>query len=221
MNELFNRHTTFWKDKEILSHMLMSVFLLMVSLLFTYIATKYTNNHSGNVVSDILLDSLPVMNVGIIFFQGAFFFLLALLGLGVFEPKYIPFTMECSALFFLIRSLFMVMTHLSPPSTEYYNYIQHEQHVPEVLFTLSSGNDLFFSAHAGYPFLLAIIFWKVKYLRYFFLLCSFIGATTVIVGHLHYSIDVFSAFFIAYGIFSIAQFFFKKEYLLLNGQHTS
>ncbi len=215
MKKFFAKHVTFWTDRNILYHMAISIVLLVISLFLTYIATRYTNNHSGYVVSDILLDSLPVINVGFIFFQGAFIFLLLLLGLGVYEPKYIPFTMEASALFFLVRSIFMVMTHLSPPSIEYYNYVQHEHHVAEILFTVSSGNDLFFSAHAGYPFLLGLIFWKVKYLRYFFLTCSLIGGIAVIIGHLHYSIDVFSAFFIAYGIFEISKWFFKKEYSLI------
>lgn len=216
MEKLIKKHLDFWMDKTVIKHMILSVVLLAISLLITYFAVKYTNTHSGYVASDILLDNLPVIQVGLIFFQGAFIFLLILLGLGAFEPKYIPFVMESSAIFFLVRSLFMVMTHLSPPSIEYYNYVQHEHHIPEVLFTISSGNDLFFSAHAGYPFLLAIIFWKVRYIRYFFLLCSLVGSVAVILGHLHYSIDVFSAFFIAFGVFEMAKHFFKKEYSLLD-----
>lgn len=215
MDKFFKKHSNFWTDKDIITHMTLSVILLILSLLITYFAVRYTNNHSGNIASDILLDNLPVIQVGLIFFQGAFLFLIILLGIGVFEPRYIPFVMESSAIFFLVRAVFMIMTHLSPPSVEYYNYVQHEHRAPEVLFTLSSGNDLFFSAHAGYPFLLAVIFWKVKYLRYFFLICSLIGSVAVILGHLHYSIDVFSAFFIAFGVFSISKLLFRREYKLL------
>lgn len=218
MYSFFRKHRLFWTDGSIIKHMGLSVLLLSVSLCLTYVATKYLNAHTGEVVSDILLDNLPVLNVGYIFFQGAFLFLLVLVAIGIYEPAYIPFTIESTALFFLVRSIFMVMTHLSPPSIEYYNYVAHEHHVPEVLFSVSSGNDLFFSAHAGYPFLLAVIFWKVKYLRYFFLLCSLIGSVAVILGHLHYSIDVFSAYFIAFGVFEISRYFFRKEYVLLVGK---
>jgi membrane-associated phospholipid phosphatase len=77
-----------------------------------------------------------------------------------------------------------------------------------------SGDDLFFSAHTGLPFLMAIIFWRNKLLKYFFLACTLIGGTAVILGHLHYSIDVFSALFIAFGIFHISKFFFPKDYRL-------
>ena len=78
----------------------------------------------------------------------------------------------------------------------------------------NTHNDLFFSGHVGLPFLVALIFWRYTYLRYYFLLFALIASVTVLLGHLHYSIDVFSAFFITYGIFEIAKRFFKKEYRL-------
>lgn len=219
MEDFFRKHKMFWTDRTILLHLAVSLFLFVVSLVFTYIATTYTKSYTQNVVPDIFLDTLPVVNVAVIFFQGAFLFVVGVALLLVFEPKYIPFVLESTALFFLIRSIFMVMTHLTPPNVEYYNYIHREHHVPEVLFTISSGNDLFFSGHAGYPFLLACIFWHVKKLRLFFIFCSIVGGVAVILGHLHYSIDVFSAFFIAFGIFEISKLLFKREFILLKTQY--
>jgi formate-dependent nitrite reductase membrane component NrfD len=216
MKTFFEKHLIFWKDRVIRRHVLVSVALFAVGMCLTYLATRYTNHHIGDVASDLLLDNLPVYQVGYIFFQGAFAFVVVVFGILFFEPKYIPFTLEASAIFFTVRSFFMVMTHLAPPSVEYYNYIQHEHHAQEVLFTLSSGNDLFFSGHAGYPFLLALIFWNIKKVRIFFLMCSIVGSIVVILGHLHYSIDVFSAFFIAYGIFEFSKHLFKKEFALLH-----
>jgi hypothetical protein len=215
MEAFLYRHTHFWKDKTIMLHTLLSVVLLCISLYLIYYARIYTSDYLDNVVPDLLLDHIPIVSVGYIFFQGAFMFLLALIGILVWDPKYIPFTLETTALFFFARSFFMVMTHLSAPATEYYKYVEHEHHVRNVLFTISSGNDLFFSGHAGFPFLLALVFWQQKHLRLLFLLCSLIGSVAVIVGHLHYSIDVFSAYFIAFGIFEMSKFFFKKEYSLL------
>lgn len=199
-------------------HLGISLVLFLLSLLFTYMATTFTKTYTGYVVPDILLDNLPVLEVGFIFFQGAALFVLIVCGIGVYQPKYIPFALESTALFFFVRSLFMVMTHLTAPNVEYYNYIHSEHHIKEILFTISSGNDLFFSGHAGYPFLYALIFWHMPKLRYFFLICSAIGASAVILGHLHYSIDVFSAFFITFGVFEISKKFFAKEYKLLRTQ---
>lgn len=215
MESFFKRHIVFWSDRKILVHLALSLGLFLLSLFFTYIAATYVHSYKGYVVPDILLDNLPVVNVALIFFQGAALFIVILCAIGVYEPKYIPFTLESTAVFFFVRSIFMVMTHLSAPNVEYYNYIEREHHVSEVLFTISSGNDLFFSAHTGYPFLLALIFWNVPKLRIFFILASIVGGAAVILGHLHYSIDVFSAFFIAFGVFEISKKFFKKEHELI------
>lgn len=215
MKELLNRHLMFWTDKKILFHLTVSLVLLAFSFLFIYLAMTITSSYTGYVVPDILLDNLPIVNVGYVFFQGAFIFIVFLLGLGAYEPRYIPFVLESTALFLFVRSVFMVMTHLTAPNIEYYKYISKEHHISQVLFTVSSGNDLFFSGHTGFPFLLALIFWQVKKLRIFFIICSLIGATAVILGHLHYSIDVFSAFFISFGVFEISKKFFAKEYDLL------
>jgi hypothetical protein len=38
----------------------------------------------------------------------------------------------------------------------------------------------------------------------------------VLLGHLHYSIDVLSAFFISYGIYRIAEIIFHKDKMLWN-----
>ena len=155
---------------------------------------------------------ITVSLLGLIFFQGAFVAILVLIGFLLFEPKYILFTIVSSTLFFFTRAMFMVLTHLSAPSVAYYSYVTREHHVDETLFTISSGNDLFFSGHAGYPLLLALIFWQWRYARYFFLLCSIVGSVAVILGHLHYSIDVSSAYFIAFGVFELSRKLFVKEY---------
>ena len=197
-------------------HFAISFVFLLLSIYLSYIAQSYTNIYNlGNVVPDILLDNLPTYNVSFIFFQGAAIFICILVAILLLKPKYIPFVVVSTALFFVIRSLFMILTHLSSPGSATYQYVDYEDQVRQVVFTLSSGNDLFFSGHAGYPFLIALIFWKEWPYKYLFLLISATGAVAVILGHLHYSIDVFSAFFIAYGIYEMAKIFFRKSYNLI------
>ena len=81
-------------------------------------------------------------------------------------------------------------------------------------YGIFNGNDLFFSGHTGLPFLLALIFWENKKLRFLFLGFSVLFAVVVLLGHLHYSIDVFAAYFITYTIFHICKFLFKKDWQL-------
>ncbi len=213
LKKRIDAHRYLWGDKRFILSVGVHLLFLTSALFLSYLAGVYVDGYTGgHVVPDLLLDHLPTFDVGYIFFQGAFFFVLSLIGILIVIPEAIPFTLSAGALFYVIRAIFMVMTHLSAPLTASYSYIQYEHHIKEVLFTVNSGNDLFFSGHAGFPFLLALIFWRYTYLRYYFLLCSLIASVAVLLGHLHYSIDVFSAFFITYGIFEIAKRFFKKEY---------
>ena len=55
-------------------------------------------------------------------------------------------------------------------------------------------------------------FWENNTLRYFYLAISVFFAYIVLVGHIHYSIDVFAAPFITYSIYQFSLFAFAKEY---------
>ena len=102
----------------------------------------------------------------------------------------------------------VILTHLAPPL--------HATALPVSNFVerlvSGSGDDLFFSGHTGFPFLMSLLFWKEKPLRFIFLALTLLFGGAALLGHLHYSIDVFSALFITYGIFNISRWLFKKDY---------
>ena len=206
---MWQKHKTFWLQKPFVYSVLLGMLFLAISMLANSYANSYTVSHASNYVSDIFLDNLPVVDVHLIFSEGAVAFILILAGILFYEPKYLPFTLKGIAAFILIRSFFLVLTHIAPPLHEI--YINPTDWIARV----SSGDDLFFSSHTGLPFLLAFIFWNQKRLRYFFFACSAIGGVAVLLGHLHYSIDVFSALFISFGIFHICKNLFPKDYSLI------
>lgn len=202
------KHKAFWLDRGYFFSAVLGIVFLAASLYANSYANYYSSIKASNSVTDLLLDNIPAMDVSIVFSQGAVLFVLVLIGIGLFEPKYIPFGLKSIALFILIRSGFMVLTHLAPPPSA--TFIDPTDFIQKV----SAGNDLFFSAHTGMPFLMAIVFWKIRGLRYFFLLSTLIGGSSVILGHLHYSIDVFSALFISFGIYHIAKKVFSRDFAL-------
>ncbi|HBB03313.1 TPA: hypothetical protein DCZ39_00140 [Patescibacteria group bacterium] len=61
------------------------------------------------------------------------------------------------------------------------------------------------------PFLMALIFWKNKLMRYAFILAAMSFGIIVLLGHLHYSIDVLAAFFITYTINHFNELLRKKD----------
>ena len=94
----------------------------------------------------------------------------------------------------------MLVTHLGVPADAI------KVSAPSFLGMFTFTNDLFFSGHTGLPFLGFLIFRKYsKSVGYFMLASSIILAATVLLMHIHYTIDVFAAFFITYGIYKIGE----------------
>lgn len=199
-----------WPRKKVVLSILWGVILLLISLVINFIAGSYASSHADHGVRDLILDNVPTLDVSFIFIYGiaAFFGIIGFLMIQ--RPKRAPFILMTLSLFIIFRSFFIVLTHLGP-SPELTNFSLNN-FVSYFTFT----GDLFFSAHTGMPFLMALIFWKHFKLRIFFICTSIFFAITVLLGHLHYSIDVFSAFFITYGIYKIAKHIFNDEYNLLN-----
>jgi len=211
MRKFIDKHLTLWTQREFLVSVLIGLLILAVGLTATNFANHYATLRASNWVTDIILDNIPVVNVSFLYSQGALLFLVIVALILILEPKRVPFVLKSLGLFFIVRSIFMTLTHIAaPPQMSVLNYT-------DLINRLSSGDDLFFSAHTGLPFLLALVFWNEKYLRYLFILATLAGGTIVLLGHLHYSIDVFSAFFISFGIYHMAMFLFKKEYKLMRG----
>src|SRR5258708_19171404 len=55
----------------------------------------------------------------------------------------------------------------------------------------------------------------LKWFRRFFLVLAFLFGISVLLAHVHYSIDVFAAPFITYGVFVITSRLFKRDYALI------
>ena len=205
MRNIVEKHKSHWADRSFLFSSLAGSAFLIASLILNYIAGNYATLRAGNSVSDIILDNIPTVNVDVIFIEGAILLWIFVGILALKEPKRIPFLLKSVSLFIVIRSIFISLTHIGP----FPDQILIEPNM--ILKKLTFGADLFFSGHTGFPFLMALAFWNNKHLRLIFLASSLIFGVSVLLGHLHYSIDVFAAFFITYGIFEMAKNFFKKD----------
>ena len=205
---LDNKH--FWKHKEVHRSIYASLLLLGISIVINHFASLYTDKSAGAHVTDILLDNLRVRNVNFIVNEVAWVFIWFVVFLLLIKPQRIAYVLKNIALFIFIRSIFISLTHLGPiPDHSFLN--KHD-----FLTSIASGNDMFFSGHTGMPYLLALIFWDNKNLRYIFIFASILFGATMILGHLHYSIDVFAAFFIAHSIYMVGRQFFPKDYKLFH-----
>jgi len=212
INKIYLRNKNFWSKDKVFS-LLYGGLLLLLALFIQNYANNYVDYIASTPVGDILLDNLPTINVGFFVVQGVLIFTLIVILLFLVFPEYVLFVIKSLALFIIIRSFFVSLTHLGinpnqltlNPDTIGFNIYN---------FFYSAKTDFFFSGHTGVPFLFALIFWKEKFWRYFFFMVSFIFGSSMLLAHMHYSIDVFAAPLITYSIFTISKHLFKNDFEL-------
>jgi len=195
-----------WK-KSFLDHkylILLSVLLLIISLVLEYFASNYVGRVGGVAAPDIILDNIPTFDLDIIFIYGGALVTLSLLFYPVFfRVKDIHKVVSQFSLLVLMRDAFITFTHLADPASALHFV------APEWFYIFTFQNGLFFSGHTAIPFLGFLLFKESK-IRYFFLAASIIMGSVVLMMHVHYTIDVFSAYFITYGTFKMGEWIFSK-----------
>jgi len=205
MNSWLSRYRPYIKNKQFLISAGAAFLLFFAGVALTYFSIVYATESASNSVTDIILSNMPVIDVDDLFLFGPVIFWIIIAVYFFSDPKKIPFTIKCIAVFLIIRSIFISLTHIGPfPDATLISF-------SGIIGVFTTGKDLFFSSHTGLPFLMALVFWHDKYVRYFCLISSLFFGAVVLFGHLHYSIDVFAAFFITYAIFHIARKIFKKD----------
>jgi hypothetical protein len=185
--------------------LLEAIILFIGSVFITHYASRYAEIRASGPVDDIILSNTRVYNFEIFFVYVAIMLGLFVITLCLRFTKTAPFLIKAVSLFVVIRAMFVSLTHIGPFPLK----LELESNL---LNFITSGNDLFFSGHTGLPFLIALIFWSHLYIRILFLSASIVLGVTALLSHLHYSIDVFAAFFITYSIYHIAIKLFKKDF---------
>lgn len=192
-------------NRKFLELFLVGVFLLSASLVINFYAGNYATEKASAPVTDIVLSNTRVYDFDFIFVYGAIAFWILV---GIFllhHPHRIPFVLSSIALFIIIRAIFISVTHIGP----FPGQLIVESNL---LSKLTFAGDLFFSGHTGLPFLMALIFWDNIRVRLLCIASSVLFGIAVLLAHMHYTIDVLSAFFITYSIYRLAEIFFRRSH---------
>jgi hypothetical protein len=175
---------------------ILSLIIVAIAALLDYYSGVYVSMTKAAYVPDLILDHIGPIDVSFIYVYGylVLCFTLFLYPL-FFHIRTLHMVISQFSFLVMLRSVFIVFTHLQTPI----DAVPFE--FPWIFKGLSFQNDMFFSGHTAIPFLGFFIF-KRK-IRYFFLLGSIFMGIVVLLTHGHYSIDVFSAFFITYCSYKI------------------
>jgi hypothetical protein len=206
LDKIKQTYVAHFKNKHFLVSFLLSISILVIALVVNYYAGLYANERASNSVTDVILSNIRLYDIDGMFIYGPLVIWIVAVFALLTRPRRIPFMLKSIGLFILIRSIFISLTHIGPfPTRAIINFTGLLGSI------FPSGADLFFSGHTGLPFLLALIFWENIYLRVLYIISALFFGTIVLMGHLHYSIDVLAAFFITYTIYHIAESIFHKD----------
>lgn len=160
----------------------------------TYLHNYLSEGKTLPMLSDLILDKLPVLNVALYYDIFALIPLIVVLIYIVHKKDYnrIPFIILMSALFYIVRGVFIVLTPFgNPPMFS----------GSDPLFNGFAKYDLgvYPSGHAGNVFLMYLIV-KNRLYKWIILVCLILVMITLFLAHGHYSIDILSGLFFSYAI---------------------
>ena len=181
----------------------LSLMVFVIAIFLDYLSGVYVTSVETVHVPDLILDHIGPVDVSFLYIWGYIFFFLALLFYPIlFHIRTLHIVISQFSLLIMLRAVFVLLTHLqTPPEGIIVDF-------PWKFQTLSFQNDMFFSGHTAIPFLGFLMF--KKKIRYFFLFGSVLMGSVVLLIHVHYSIDVFGAFFMTYGSYKIGNLLIRK-----------
>ncbi len=213
MIAVFKEHKGFWTPERKRS-LYLGILLLILSVIVQVVLGRFSSRVAvaAPAVRDIFLDNLPLIDLDPVIVGGAIILWVCAWALLIVRPRYLLFSIKAIALYIISRAFFFSLTHVGPYPLRYSPSAHNSGYSLYHLVTFQ-GN-FFYSGHTAFPFLLALIFWDKKYLRYLFLFLTVFFAASVLLAHVHYSIDVFAAPFIVYGMFVVTTRLFPRDYAL-------
>jgi membrane-associated phospholipid phosphatase len=220
VKEYFSQLAHHWKvllrDRAYFVSLALGVVVIFAALIVSMLVSAYKDATFYEPVGDLLLEQLPTMNLEFLFTWGFYAIIGLICAYPLFrKPELAPFTLKTFGILLLVRSAFIMLTNIGPPEGFFYADQILKGGAIESTRIFRFANDLFFSGHTATPFLAFLLFRKSKF-KWVMLAGSLLMGATVLLMKVHYSIDVFAAFFITYGVYALSDKIFNNLNLRFN-----
>lgn len=189
----------FLKDKNNRVELIITLLLLAAVLISLTNFLNYVEARQGVVLSDPILNLFSPIDLTWLIFALIYISIVAAIATLLKNPKQLLFAIQLYTLMVAIRIAAMYLLPLDPPSTM---IILNDPLVEFFGTGQTLTKDLFFSGHTATLFILFLVSEK-KMFKSVFLISTIAVALSVILQHVHYTIDVFAAVFFTYACYNL------------------
>ena len=198
---------SFFNNKRNRTEFIITVILLAVLMLSFSQFLQFIEKREGVSLPDPLLKAFNPLDLTWLTFTLIYLTMILFLFSVRKEPNKLMTALQAYGLMVIFRTIAMYLVPLEPPNTL---LLLNDPFVQlfgkgEIL-----TKDLFFSGHTGTLFLLFLLAENKTY-KIIFLISTITVGLAVLLQHVHYSIDVFIAPFVAYGAFRVVTNMHRKK----------
>ena len=198
---------SFLRNKRYLTEFIITVLLLILIMISFSQFLQFIEQRKGATLNDPLLNFFSPIDLTWLTFSVIYLSIILFFSTVLLKPYKLMLALQSYGLMIIFRIIAMCFTPLNPP---------HGIILLDDPFVQLFGNgeiftkDLFFSGHTATLFLLFLLSENKKLKTVFFISTLIVGAC-VLLQKVHYSIDVFAAFFFAFCAFWIINYLHKTD----------
>ncbi len=175
--------------------------LILLAVVLTLLTNflNFAESRNGVVLPDPILSLFNPVDLTWLIFAFIYISLIIAIVTLIKDPKQLMFALQVYTLIIIVRMIAMYLLPLNPPEKM---IILKDPFVEFFSTGQPLTKDLFFSGHTATLFILFLVS-KKKILKTLFLISTIVVAISVLLQHVHYTIDVFAAFFFTYTCYKI------------------
>jgi membrane-associated phospholipid phosphatase len=191
----------FLKEKRNKTEVLITIIFLSAVLTALTNFLNYVEARKGVVLADPILNLFNPVDLTWLIFALIYVSLFVAIVTLSKNPKRLLFAVQVYTLMVAVRIVAMFLLPLNPPAKM---IILNDPFVEYFGTGQTLTKDLFFSGHTATLFILFLVS-ENKIIKTIFLISTIAVAISVIMQHVHYSIDVFAAVFFAYACYKLVE----------------